>query len=503
MSDIRTVLRDLGAVFIMMGFVTIIALIVPFYFGEYGFENTFDAIPPLLITSLVFFGFGLPLYYIFRNAEAANFKSAMVTAALGWLIISLIGSLPFWMIPYNTQTLAYMDPLSSYFESMSGWTGTGLTMVEKEELLPYTLQFWRSLIQWIGGVGVIVLTLSILARPGTGSFVLYKGEARDQKTHPSIISTVRTIWWIFLLYTLIGIIVLSLIGYITTNGMSPWQSLNHAMTGIATGGFSVTNDSITGFGIVSQITVIVLMIFGSIAFAAHYDLLKGKIRKFLSDSQLKAMIILLIFGIAALTILNFTIFEHDFYQSIGPSGFQFISALTCTGFASVENLGDWSESAKLILSMAMIIGGAAGSTAGGIKLFRAILLYKGVGWRIKRAISTPRRVFVHKLGEKPLSRETAMDLINEAAIISFMWVILLFFGVVVIDIFSQEYSLGSVIFEVCSAQGNVGLSVGITQIQMAPLAKIMLIFNMWIGRLEIIPIIVLIKSLFGIRRNII
>ena len=505
MSDLRTVLRDIGALFIVVGFVTLVALIVPLYFGEYRPSSPFDAIGGILITSAIFFGVGLPLFYVFKNAEPANFKSAMVTAALGWLLISLIGSIPFWLIPYNTSTLAYMDPLSAFFESMSGWTGTGLTMVDNEELLPYTLQFWRSLIQWIGGVGVIVLTLSILARPGTGSFVLYRGEARDKKTHPSIISTVRTIWWIFLLYTIIGIAALTIIGLVLPKGMgmNPWQSLNHAMTAIATGGFSVTDDSIAGFGSITQIAIVILMIFGAIAFAAHYDLLKGRIKKFLSDPQFKAMIVLIIFGTVALTFINLEMFGGDISRSLGQSGFQFISALTCTGFASVESISGWAESTKLILAMAMIIGGAAGSTAGGIKLYRGILLYKGTGWRIKRAISTPRRVFVHKLGDKPLSKESAMDLINEAAIISFMWVILLSIGVVILDVIFPNELLGNVIFEVCSAQGNVGLSAGITSIGMPSIAKIMLIFNMWIGRLEIIPIIVLIRSMVGIRRNIV
>jgi trk system potassium uptake protein TrkH len=497
MSDLRTVLRDLGGIFIIIGFVSLFASVVPIYFGEYG--NSLDGLGPLLITSTIFFMLGLPLYYIFRKAEPANFKSAMVTAALGWLLISLIGSIPFWLIPYNTSTLDHLSPLSAFFESMSGWTGTGLTMVEYEELLPYTLQFWRSLIQWIGGVGVIVLTLSILARPGTGSFVLYKGEARNQKTHPSIVSTVRTIWWIFLLYTVIGVAALFLIGLFDPTGMNPWQSLNHAMTGIATGGFSVTNDSIVGFGITSQIAIIILMIFGGIAFAAHYDLLKGRIKKFLSDAQFIAMIVLIILGIVGLSIINLKSYDN-FLMSFGKSSFQFISALTCCGFSSADISG-WSESAKLILSFAMVIGGAAGSTAGGVKLFRAILLSKGVSWRIKRSISTPRRVFVHKLGEKPLSKEEAMDLINEAAIISFMWIILLSVGVIVIATFFDE-SLGTVIFEVCSAQGNVGLSSGIVSNSMHDIGKITLIFNMWIGRLEIIPIIVLVKSIFGIRKNI-
>jgi trk system potassium uptake protein len=510
MSDLRTVLRDLGGIFILIGFVSLVALVVPLYFGEYGSNCSFDGIAPLLITSSVFFGFGLPFYYVFRKAEPTNFKSAMVTAALSWLSISIVSAIPLILIPYNKEELLHMDALSAFFESMSGWTGTGLTMVDKESLLPYTLQFWRSLIQWVGGVGVIVLTLSILARPGTGSFVLYKGEARDQKTHPSIVSTVRTIWWIFILYTIIGVVALTIIGFVTSDGMNSWQSLNHAMTALATGGFSVTDDSITSFGVISQIAVVILMIFGAIAFAAHYDLLKGRVKKFLSDPQFKALIALIILGVIGLTYVNLKLpyVNGDIFHSLKVSGFQFTSAITCTGFASVNVIGgvnpeSWSEIAKLILAFAMIIGGAAGSTAGGIKLFRAILLYKGVSWRIKRAISTPRRVFVHKLGGRYLSKDDASDLINEAAIISFIWVILLAVGIMVIGVIYPGRTLGDIIFEVCSAQGNVGLTTGITEITMPATAKVMLIFNMWIGRLEIIPIIVLVKSIFGIKRNII
>jgi len=507
MSDIRTVFRDVGAVFIMIGIVSLVTLVVPLYFQEYGsFTPSYNGLIAILVTAAVFFLCGFPLYYVFRRADPANFKSAMVTAALGWFLVSLIGSIPFWLMPYNVQTLATMDILSGFFESMSGWTGTGLTMVNNEELLPYTLQFWRSFIQWIGGVGVIVLTLSILARPGTGSYVLYKGEARDQKTHPSVVSTVRTIWWIFLLYTAIGVVLLMIVGFVYPGTeMNAWESLNHAMTGIATGGFSVTDDSITSFGGISQFIIVILMVLGSIAFASHYDLLKGRFKRFLYDPQFKSLMIIIAAGILVLTfinvneVLNFSLISDAF----APAAFQFISALTCTGFQSVPTLSTWSESAKLLLAFAMVIGGAAGSTAGGIKLFRAILLYKGVGWRIKKAISTPRRVFVHKLGDKPLSTENAMDLINEAAIISFMWIIILSASVLFLSTLYPNHTLGTVIFEVCSAQGNVGLSAGITSYEMLDTAKGMLILNMWVGRLEIIPVIVLIRSFFGVRRNLI
>lgn len=504
MNGIKSILRDLGGIFIIVGFVTIIALIVPIYFGEFKGTDNVDGVGPLLITASVFFAVGFPLYYFFRKADPANFKTAMITAALGWLFISLISSIPFNLIPFKDSLT--MDPLSAFFESMSGWTGTGLTMVEHESMLPKTLQFWRSLIQWVGGIGVIVLTLSILARPGTGAFVLFKGEARDQKTHPSIVSTVRTIWWIFILYSIIIIIALIVIGFVTSDAYAgPWESINHGMTGLATGGFSVTDNSIADTTTLTQIAITVAMIVGAIAFAAHFNLLKGKIKGFFKDAQLQALILIIIIGVIALIAVNYYNPNLEGYQNlfrtIKESGFQFVSAITCTGFASIYNFENWTESARLIMAFAMIIGGAAGSTAGGIKLYRAILLSKGVEWRIKRSISTPRRVFVHKFGGKSLTKDDAMDLINEAAIISFMWVILLSIGIIIISNLFPDRTLGEVIFEVCSAQGNVGLSSGITTINMPDASKIMLIINMWIGRLEIIPIIVLVKSIFNIRKK--
>ncbi len=499
MSDLKTVLRDLSNIFVAVGAMSFVPLLVPLYFHEY------YALFPLLITCLLFLLLGSFMFFLFQHAEPANFKSAMVTAALGWVFIPLISTIPFLMMPYHLNSGASMDLLSAFFESMSGWTGTGLTMVDKEQLLPYSLQFWRTWIQWIGGVGVIVLTLSILARPGVGSYVLYRGEAREKRTHPSIVSTVRTIWWIFLFYTIVGIIGLMIISYFFSNGMSMWQSLNHAMTALATGGFSVTDNSIAGFSTLSQLYIVLLMLAGAIAFAAHYDLLKARTRRFFADTQLKAMIAIILTGVALLVFINI---QHQNLQNSGnlllvirDSGFQFVSALTCTGLYTVD-VNTWTDSAKLLLSIAMIIGGAAGSTAGGIKLFRAILLTKGAGWRVKRSISFSRRVFIRRFGGRALPEKEAVDLVNEAAIVSFIWVLMLIAGFFVISFIYPSQTIGNILFEVCSAQGNVGLSVGLTTMSMDPVAKIMLMINMWIGRLEIIPVLVLLRSLLGIKRNI-
>jgi trk system potassium uptake protein TrkH len=240
------------------------------------------------------------------------------------------------------------------------------------------------------------------------------------------------------------------------------------------------------------------MILGAIAFVTHYDLLKGRITRFFSDVQTKALLVLLFLGVAVLVFFNINdpSYAGNALRAIKESGFQFVSALTCTGFATT-GIAQWSEPTRLILSFAMVVGGAAGSTAGGIKLFRFVLLTKGTGWRIKKALSTPRRVFVHRLGEKALSTNDAFEIVNEAAIISFMWLFLLFIGILILSYLLPSQSLTNVIFEVCSAQGNVGLTSGITSPTMPGLAKIILIFNMWIGRLEIIPILVFVKTLIG------
>lgn len=483
-DDLKIIARNLGSLFLVIGVITIGIVVIPLFFGEYA------AVPPILITSGVFFLIGGMLYILGRNAGETNFKDAMIIAALGWLLLSIIGSIPFlYMSEYGIDE--GMEPVDAVFESFAGWTGTGFSMVLNEERLPYTLQFWRSIIQWIGGVGVIVLTLAILARPGTGSFTLYKSEAREEKMHPSIISTVKSMWWIFILYTVMGIALF----YAT--GMPLWEAINHCMTGLSTGGFSVTNESIMHYGTWTQLAVILMMMLGAIAFVAHHNLLKGKLKKFLSDPQVKALFLLTVFGAILLSVINYFSLNYiSFFQAFKESLFQFSSAISCTGFYTVD-ISAWETSAKLILCMAMIAGGAAGSTAGGIKLFRVVLLVKGVGWRTKRVISTPRRVFTHKLGTKFLSEEEYKNEVNEAAVISFLWVIFLFLGIVAFSILVPNYDLIDMVFEICSAQGNVGLSSGITGPAMPDLAKVVMMFNMWIGRLEIIPIIVLFRAILG------
>lgn len=473
-ADLKLVLIELGKVLRIFSFVCLFAAVIPVLFRE------FSAIKYFLIT----FGLGFASSYILTSQtveEEPRLRHAMILAALAWMVIPLYSSIPFMFI----ERMPFID---SMFESVSGWSGTGLTMVVREDQLSHTIQFWRSLMQWIGGVGVIVLMISILARPGTGAYTLYRSEGRTEKIHPSIVSTVKTIWKIFLVYTVGGVFLLWVCG------MPLWDAVNHAMTGIATGGFSVVDKSIGTYdSALIDLAVIPLMIAGAVSFVVHYRMIRVDYKIFFTDPQNKTFFLISLAGVTYVTLINLDI-TPEILSSFRYSCFQFLSALTCTGFQTVDKISEWSEAAKLALSIAMVIGGAAGSTVGGIKLIRLILLYKGVAWKFRKVSLSPAAIISFRLGSKSLSSEEANEEVAEAALISFLWIIFLFFGIfILLKTVPPGYTLGDVIFEVASAQGNVGLSTGITGPGMGSLAKVTLMFNMWIGRLEIIPVLMLIR----------
>ncbi|RZV08381.1 trk system potassium uptake protein TrkH [Natrinema hispanicum] len=501
-----TIGRDLGRIFQALAGLLFVSLLVPLVWGEYW------AMPALFISGLVPFVIGYALTARFQGAAQPSKLHGMIIAATGWFCVALFGSLPFLFIawtlevglpiietPSQTATLAaFTDPLNAVFESMSGFTGTGLTMTDNEEVLPRTLQWWRSFIEWVGGVGVIVLTTAILSRPGSGSLTLYESEARSERIHPSIVSTVQTIWWIFLLFTFVSILLLWVVG------MPLWGAINHAMTGLSTGGFSITDNSIATYDSAAiDFALIPIMLLGSIAFPVHYLILQGDLRNFYTDLQTRWVFIYMSAGTVVLTALVSVTETYDtLFTAFRYSSFQFVSAATCAGFQTAVDttnvaLGRWPAQAQLIVAFGMIVGGAAGSTAGGIKLIRSITLLKGIRFRVAEVFYPETAVRRLKINGRRLDEREVRQEFEEAAIISFLWFVFLAvgtFGLLVI-LPQGEYTLENVIFEVASAQGNVGLSAGITGPESLPtLGKVMFLFNMWIGRLEIIPVLVTLRT---------
>lgn len=527
-NRLGTIARDLGRMLEALAGLILVSTLIPLVWQEWW------VVPGMILSGMLPLLVGVGLTRAFENAEDPGRLHGMMIAASGWFFVAVFGSVPFMVIAWTAQldpaflsvpgrftttgteaysTLAaFQNPLNGFFESMSGFTGTGLTMTVHEDVLPHTLQWWRSFIEWVGGVGVIVLTTAILARPGSGSLTLYESEARSEKIHPSIVSTVRTIWWIFLLFTFFSILVLWLAG------MPMWDAINHAMTGLATGGFSITDNSIGTYNSVAiDFALIPIMILGSIAFPIHYLVLRGDLRNLYKDLQTRWVFIY--FGLGTL-ILTALLFEQGFYQTetmivagIVLQGqaatffqtfrfalFQFVSAASCTGFQTAGSLGPgWSPQAQLTVTFGMVVGAAAGSTVGGIKLIRLLTLAKGTLFRIRGVFYPASAVRTFRLDGRALSNEEAAQEFEEAAIITFLWFLFLGLGafvlMMVLPMGPDGFTVENVLFEVASAQGNVGLSSGITGPGMPTVSKVMFLFNMWIGRLEIIPVLVLLRSL--------
>jgi trk system potassium uptake protein TrkH len=505
----NTVGRDVGRIVQAVSLMMVGSIIVA------AINREFYTIPAFLISAIIVAGIGTGLVWNCRDTAPPKKREAMVTAATAWAVIGVLGGLPFlfiaWTIqtdpfpvwmntpPMDDTTAIFLQPLDAVFESMSGFTGTGLTMAAVEEQLPRSLHWWRSFIEWIGGVGVIVLTVAILSRGGgnSGSYTLYESEARSEKIHPSIVTTVREIWKIFVGLTLGSIILFLLVG------MPLWDAINHGMTGIATGGFSVHAASIGHYNSpLIEYAVVPVMFAGSIAFPIHYLIYKREIRNFYADLQTRWVFIWFTTGSLALIGILYANGQYDTLEETFRLGlFQFVSAVSNTGFGTAT-IGEgteqvWSAGATLLLCLGMLTGGAAGSTTSGLKLIRVITLVKGTAWQIQDVFRPSTAVQYLQIGERRLDEDQAQREYTEATVVFVLWMVFLAIGVaVLLRVLSPAHPLEYVIFDVMSAQSNVGLDSGITGPTMPDSAKAMLIINMWVGRLEIIPVAVLIGAIF-------
>lgn len=538
-ADLATIARDIGSLLALEAGLMAVSVIVAIVFQEWYVAATF------LTTALLTGGIGIGLRRGFAAAPTPAMKHGMVIAAGGWFATALFGALPFFLaahiVPpaavsqylpanagYGSSLYYFQNPIHAVFESMSGFTGSGLTMAVHEPTLPRGIQWWRSLSQWVGGVGVVVLTVSILARPGSGSYALYRSEAREEKIHPSVVSTVRTVWKIFLGYTALAIVVLfvailaSPYGGTISTTTAFWQALNHGMTGLSTGGFSVTDNSIATYDSpLIEGVLLPLMTLGAIAFPVHYAVLSNRdLSALTEDLQTRWLFVLLLGGTLLLVGQNVLTLSRaagafvaddwlglsTMAQSLGVAvtpqaadaardgTFQFVSALSCTGFQSAP-IGNWSDGGKLLLSGAMTLGGAAGSTVGGIKIIRAYTISRGIAWQFGRVFLPANAVVTADIGDRTLDRESMEREFSEAAIVSMLWILLLIAGsFLMVNLAPAEFSYADALFEVASAQGNVGLSTGIVGPWMDARLETMLLFNMWVGRLEIIPVLALFRS---------
>ncbi len=453
-------LHFLGFLLLVVGGVMLIPVPAAYIFTEA------HLIPFFVAPALTAIALGFLLRRRFRPTEITLGK-AMVVVTFAWILFSAFSSVPYVFG-------SHMPADDAYFESMSGLTATGLTMISDVETTARTILFWRSLTEWIGGVGIVILFLSALLGFGKAARKMYVAEARTERIEPSIRHTVRSVWKIYVVMTVIGVAAL----YLT--GLPMFEAINHSMTGIATGGFSVRNTSFAGYGSPALAVAILIMVAGATSFAVHRKVMAGHWRELFRNIEVRFMLAVILL---ATLLLAFSVGVRD-------SLFQSTSALTGTGF-STANLAEWGDLQKGLLVVLMVMGGGYGSTSSAIKLIRIIIIGKAVHWMIKRSFLPDRAVLPAKVAGKEYTEREMM----ETAVYAFIYLVVLIAGAVVLMLLGNP--IMDSLFESASAQGNVGLTVGITSASMPLAGKISLIIQMLVGRLEIIPVVAFLSYLIS------
>jgi len=459
----------MGRLMVGIGVLCLIPIIVDLIYME------FNA-PYYIMPSLMSIVLGLICIMLLEGhgIKKMRLKHAMIVSTFSWLWAGFVCGL----ILYFITGIGFIDAL---FESVSALTGSGITIYPDVECLPHSVLFFRGFQQWIGGLGIIILILSVLTRPGATSSKLYRAEAREDRIRPSTKTTIEQTIKIYSIYTVLGVVLYCFAG------MPLFDSVCNTFSIISTGGMSIKNANMGYYqsDIIYFITII-LMILGATSFLVHYHIIKTRGKSIIRDMQFKVMIYLIT---AASLLIYFTSYIIPI-----DNLFVVVSAITTTG-ASIQSstvMGGWPPFTIFILMMLMLIGGTNGSTVGAIKLMRIIAFFKGI-YRNLREIWSPigSVVPVNHVGKK-FSEEVVEQSGNYITIyllfILITWSLLCLYGHETFDS----------LFFAMSMQGNVGLEIGqISQTLEWPL-KVVGIFNMLTGRLEIYPVLITLRAFFEI-----
>ena len=479
MRDFRPILNILGLLLCIESF----ALLIPMFFD---LVNSNSDWKQFFYISCLTFLFGFVLYIGFKTEKMKiDLRQAFLLTILSWFLIALFGSLPFI---YSSSSLNFTD---AFFESISGITTTGSTVITNLDDLTEGILIWRSFLQWFGGIGIIVLALAILPTLQIGGMQLLHMEHDDpyEKTLPKVNQFVFEIVLIYLLLTFIcGF-------FYFIAGMSIFDSVAHAMTTIATGGFSTHDNSFGNFNSAKiEWISIIFMIIGSLPFVVYLKIVHGNWKNFFQDDQIKLFFILIILIVGVVTLwLSLNSNENIFYL-FRSSAFNITSILTGTGYSS-SNFNLWGGFGLVIMFMIMFIGGCAGSTTGGVKIFRLLLLFRAALSQIKK-LTHPHGVFVTTFNQKTVAEDTFNSVMN----FFFMYILIFIFASCLLSFFGLDFLTS--ISASASAISNVGPGLGNT---IGPLgnynslpfqAKWVLSITMLVGRLEIFTFLVLLSVSF-------
>ncbi|MDW7732739.1 MAG: TrkH family potassium uptake protein [Methanolobus sp.] len=465
----------LGNLLRFLGIIMIVPLLVAVYYGE--------PLLPFAVAVVITGTLGILLSRHYRAVGDWKIRDGFVIVVFGWLAAALFGSIPF--------LFEGVTPINAVFETMSGFTSTGATILVDIEAYSKSLLFWRSMTQWIGGMGIIVLVIAILPKLGVAGRQLFRAEApgpMEDKLKPRIRGTAKILWSVYIAISALEVIALLLAG------LSLYDALTNTFSTMGCGGFSPYGDSIATFNspLVEGIITLFMFIAGA-SFALHYRTLYSDKKSLIKDEEFRVYSLVLI----TLTLILALVLWQDSYPSILEafrySVFQIVSISTATGFATADfNL--WSDSAKFVIIAAMFVGGCSGSAAGGIKVVRSLLFIK-LSLRELFRLLHPRSVKPITFNGKPVSENVVLSIVSFLG----LYLLLSFFTAFVLAI--QGLDIVSSLTASFATIGNIGPGLNLVgpwgNFDMIPFfGKVMLIGNMLFGRLELFTVFVLLLPEF-------
>ena len=471
MSNYKTVFFTLGILQIILGIFMLIPIFVQFFFNEID-SSFFGASIITIIFGTLFFLSNLD------HDKKLNLQQAFLLTALSWLSIAIFGSLP---LIFSEVNFSFTN---AFFESMSGITTTGSTIIPNLEEMPKAILLWRAILQWLGGIGIIVMAITLMPIMNVGGMQLFKISNSDSSE--KILPKSKEIA-LRLIYIYSGLTTLCAISY-KILGMNTFDSITHSMTTIATGGFSNYNESIGFFNSFSiEISAMIFIILGSLPFIVYIKFLNGNRRIFFSDIQIRTFLKIILISILILSIYLFL--DKSSELNFRTVLFNVISILTGTGYVNAQ-FDNWGGFPLIIFIGLMFIGGCAGSTTCGIKIFRFQILYSFVLNQLKKIIY-PKGIFVLKYNQSPVDDKFT------ASIISFIYMYLVIFFAITALLSLTGLDFITSISGAATSISNVGPGLGSTIgpngnfSSLPDISKWILSFGMILGRLELFAILVL------------
>ena len=471
MSNYKTVFFTLGILQIILGIFMLIPIIAQFFYAEID-SSFFGASIITIIFGTLFFLSNLD------HDKKLNLQQAFLLTSLSWLSIAIFGSLPF---VFSSTEFSFTN---AFFESMSGITTTGSTIISNLEGMPKGILLWRALLQWLGGIGIIVMAITLMPIMNVGGMQLFKISNNDSSE--KILPKSKEIA-LRLIYIYTGLTLLCAISY-KILGMNVFDSLTHSMTTIATGGFSNYNESIGFFNSFSiEISAMIFIILGSLPFIAYIKFLSGNKKIFFSDIQIKTFLKIIIISIVIL--FAYLTINNSSQINLRSIFFNVISILTGTGYVNAQ-FDSWGSFPLILFLGLMFIGGCAGSTTCGIKIFRLQILYSFISNQLKKIIYS-KGVFVMKYDQNPVDNKFI------ASIISFIYMYFVIFFLITALLSLTGLDFITSISGAATAISNVGPGLGSiigpngNFSSLPDVSKWILSLGMILGRLELFAILVL------------